>query len=144
MIEIKFTDIIGRCTLISAFDARESITGSGESNYKQMRITTQEDELLKTYIGQGANFIESKLTGILGVATTATDSISFNLMSTDRGAGESTIKRSISETIVAYTLQRWYEDKSPDKSKAYNALFTDMLEATKAIAYRKTHPTLTT
>ena len=142
MIQITFKDIIDRCTLISAFDARESITGSGESNYKQMRITTQENELLKTYIGQGANFIESKLTGILGVATTATDSISFNLLSTDRSAGENTIKRSISETIVAYTLQRWYEDKSPDKSKAYNALFTDMLEATKAIAYRKTHPTL--
>lgn len=140
---ISNSDIINRCKLLSAFDARESFTASGERNFKQMKVTDQEDSLLTLYIGQASHAVASALSYAIADVMAGDDGVNFSI--TDGHTAENktaSLKKSIEETIVAYTLQRWYEDKSPERSKAYNALYTDMLKSTKALAYKSEKPVL--
>ena len=58
---VSYSGIIDRCKLLSAFDARESLTASGERNFKQMKVTEQEKGLLTLYIGQACNAVASAL-----------------------------------------------------------------------------------
>lgn len=146
MIDIEFANILNRCEMLSSFDGREALTQSGESNYKQLRITSQETDLLKTYIGQAVNNIESKLGGAIESvsSTDNADKVSFAFASdSSRRSGNSSVfKRCLLETIVAFVMKRWYEDKASDRSNAYHALYEDMLISAKNIAYKKTKPTL--
>lgn len=140
---VSYSGIIKRCKLLSAFDARESFTASGERNFKQMKVTDQEDSLLTLYIGQASHAVASALSYAIADVMAGDDGVNFSI--TDGHTAENktaSLKKSIEETIVAYTLQRWYEDKSPERSKAYNALYTDMLKSTKALAYKSEKPVL--
>lgn len=140
---ISNSDIINRCKLLSAFDARESFTASGERNFKQMKVTDQENSLLTLYIGQASHAVASALSYAIADVMAGDNNVNFSI--TDGHTAENktaSLKTSIEETIVAYTMQRWYEDKSPERSKAYNALYTDMLGATKALAFKSEKPVL--
>jgi hypothetical protein len=142
-VTINYSDIIKRCKLLSAFDARESFTASGERNFKQMKVTEQEGDLLTLYIGQASHAVASALSYAIADVTAAESNILFTITSGHSAEKRAaSLKKSIEETIVAYTLQRWYEDKSPERSKSYNVLYADMLGATKALAFKSEKPVL--
>jgi hypothetical protein len=136
---IPITGIKERCRMLSAFDARESLTPSGESNYNQMRLTEQEDILVDSFVCQAVNTIQASTTTIADMSFSDQNVV---LSVPDHLAAVSAFKRTVAETITAYILTRWYEDKSEQRSNAYRALFQDMLETAKRIAYRKPAPTL--
>lgn len=146
-INISKADIKERCRMLSAFDAREAVTASGESNYNQMKLTEQEDTLIDIFITQAVSRIETSMMAITYLQSiidndNVTIVISDTLGITGGTSSVASFQKAVMETITAYILTRWYEDKSAQRSNAYRALFEDMLGAAKRIAYKKPMPVL--
>ena len=147
---IEYSSIISECKRFSAFDGRHGAGADGNPMYKTVALTDDEDDLMKSYIREGWKLVESRIATSLNVESSFNASgITVNINSdAERAAGgtlsvaNSSLKKSMEETLQSFLMYRWLEDKIPTRSQNYYNIFNLMLASAVKIALTKAKPTL--
>lgn len=150
-ISIKYSLIASKCKLLSEYEAEQAEGGM----FTQVVLTDSENELLKEYAQQALQQIEGKLQGVIESVMELegeevnekgeTESVAvieisdaLNVVSGARKTGS--FIGSICETAAVYCMYMWLLNKLPERSKAYQNMFADLSDATRAIAWKRLKP----
>lgn len=141
---IAYSDIIDRCTKLSAFEAKEAVASDGSSNFTAVRITEKDHTAIIAYIEEGAHIVEARLSNIFSLnseygETGAVWTIMDDTRRRNAGAAGGFVK-STKEALAAFTLSRWLEEKKPETAKIYANMFKDLADAAVRIIATKTKP----
>jgi len=127
--------------MLSAFEGKQSVGGSGESLFEKIRLRDADDKLIDTYIAEAVAQMDSVIGGGLGVEFGSDGTkVTLKLSTVRKQRMAGGISTSILETISAYVMQLWLEDKEPTRSASYKQIFLDMVGALKKTIYRKREP----
>jgi len=139
-ITLTFADIIQKATMLSAFEAKQSVNTDGESHFNDVRIYDKDHTAIKAYITEGAKLIEANLATAFTInSTTEEDTITW--LFTDIDTRRTTLTPDkFTEALVAYTLARWLENKIPNTAQAYVAMYKDLADAAVKTAKTKRKP----
>lgn len=139
-INLIYSSIIERATMLSAFEAKQAINANGESMFGDVRIYAKDHDAIKTYIREGAKLLEARLASVFTIDQTES-STQITWTFTDIDSRRTELKADkFTEAIVCYSLSRWLENKIPNTSKAYSAMFQDLADAAIKITKTKRKP----
>lgn len=138
---INYSDIFEKAQMFSSFEGGRLYDGNGETLFPVVNITDQDSDLISEYSKQAVNQIASTLRFAID-STTITDSVYTLTFVTDTALNTNrNTTQHIQEAIVAYVMEKWLENKSPERSASYKQIFTDML-GTLVHATNRVRPTL--
>lgn len=60
-ITIKYNDIINRCEMLSAFEAKDKFDANGQSRFLEIHINEVDKQLIQQYIIQAKNILEERM-----------------------------------------------------------------------------------
>lgn len=149
-INLTYSSIIERATMLSAFEAKQAINSNGESMFGDVRIYSKDHDAIKTYIREGAKLLEARLASTFTIdatdnadptTTPPTPATMIVWTFTNIDTRRTTLNADkFTEAIVCYSLSRWLENKIPNTSKAYSAMFNDLADAAIKITKTKRKP----
>lgn len=138
--DYTYTELLERCKMLSSYEGRNSHTADGESNYIDIKIGTQDEPLLKTFLQQGAHIVESGIGKVVD-STYTTDGFEYDLdVDTERWVKDDTLKKNIFETVVMFAMKLWMSYNNNSRSESYESVYQNMLSACVKNAYRKKKP----
>lgn len=136
--------------MLSAYDGKHGSGADGGTLYKTVALTSDEDELVKSYVREGWKLVERNISTVLDVQSSfGTTGITVNINpDAERAAGgasgiaSSSLLGSVEETLQTFVMYRWLEDKIPSRSQNYYNMFNLLLGSTSKIALTKKKPEL--
>lgn len=134
-ITITNESIIDRCKKLSAYEGNETDSGNGESRFADILITKQEEPLILDYISQAVqrtyNILERLIASTSSTEQNNTNALNWTMRddilwpATKNGA---LLNKHIEETIVAYVMKCWMDEKRSDRSAFYDGMYNNYIE----------------
>lgn len=116
--------------MLSAFEGGEDYADGGQSRFRDVLITKQEEPLIQLYINQAIQVTFEKI-GKLVAAVTVNDSKTVWTMRDDTlwpaAKNGSILDKHIEETVVSWTMKCWLEYKHNDRAKFYEDMFQNYI-----------------
>lgn len=137
---ITYSDIINKVKMLSSYEGRD-YAPDGDNQYIKVKITTQDEPLIKEYISTAINTLLGSLLhiGYSISETEASATITYNGDNTRTDISRA--KRYVEEAIVANVMASWLAERRPTRVDHYSALYTSMLEMALKTMLTKTAPT---
>lgn len=125
--ELKYSLAIEKCKMLSSYEGRDAVGESGDSLYLKVKITEQDEPLIRKHLEDAARALEELMARMI-VATDyneggfvwelRTEMTRWNRLRTFGG--------NVLEAVVSYAMGEWLSDKIPAQTEIYKNLFTDM------------------
>lgn len=132
-ITFKYNDIINRCEMLSAFEAKDKFDANGESRFLEIHINEVDKQLIQQYIIQARGILEERIGRMINsvddIAETDTDGPGFKwtINPNTRWKSNSTFISHVTEAIVAYAMACWLKGRLDDRVAFYETLHTNTL-----------------
>lgn len=132
-ITIKYNDIINRCEMLSAFEAKDKFDANGQSRFLEIHINEVDKQLIQQYITQARGILEERIGRMIDsvddIAASTTDGPGFKwTINPDmRWKSNNTFTRHVTETIVAYAMACWLKGRLDDRVAFYESLHANTL-----------------
>lgn len=125
--ELKYSLALEKCKMLSSYEGRDAVGESGDSLYLRVKITEQDEPLIKRLFKNSAKVLEEQMARMIVSANYEMDGFVWELR-TDmtrwnnlRAFGENVL-----EAVVSYAMSEWLADKIPIRSGIYKNLCADM------------------
>lgn len=142
--DITYESIIEQCKTLSSFEGSRLTDAQGESLYPIVRITEQDEPLIKSYAEQAVEHIHASARYAIGnvsYSDATKITLTYNAGNALGNVPNDTAKV-LNECIAMYVMQKWLENKSEERAKAYELMFTNLLATFKMLAHNKPKPSL--
>lgn len=144
-INITYNNIIERCKMFSDYEARQATDSANENMYSEVVITDGDEALLKDYIEQSFQKIESVLGGALEYDIEMCDDHVVITLGTGKEAafnGKATtgFSKSLEEASASFCMYKWLLNKLPERSGTYQNMFADMTVVCNKLAWKRVKP----
>lgn len=131
--------------MFSDYEARQATNSANESLYSEVVITDGEEALLKDYIEQSFQQIESVLGGALECdmdfsSTGANITIVKSKAASGGNKATGSFVKSMEEAAAAYCMYKWLLNKLPERGGTYQNMFADMCVVCKKLAWKRLKP----
>lgn len=136
---ITYADIINKVKMLSSYEGRD-YAPDGDNQYIKVKITTQDEPLVKEYISTAIDTLLGSLLHI-GYSISETDASATITYNGYTRTDISRASRYITEAIIAYVMSSWLAERRPTRVDHYSALYTSMLDMAMKNLVEKGSPT---
>ena len=123
-----YSKAIGRMKMMSSFEGRNAVSGDGSSNYLQVKITEQDEPIIKEYAVTAALQIEENIARVVRSSDYSDDGFTWDLdLDTPRWNNKRNLNMYVEEAVVAYSIMKWVEENRPERLQPFQEIFNDMM-----------------
>lgn len=125
--ELKYSLALDRCKMLSSYEGRDAVGESGDSLYLNVKITEQDEPLIRKHLEDAARALEEQMARMIVSAAYNDDGFVWELR-TDmtRWNKLRAFGGNVLEAVVSHAMSEWLTDKVPARTEMYKNLFTDM------------------
>lgn len=141
---IDYDQVIERCGTLSIYEGRDAVDANGESIFLKLKITAQDEPLIKVYAKEAAHIIEPRF-GDIVTGTTINDTGIVFMMEYDdtRWSKDLAFKDAVFESIVLYCMGQWFAyNGDADKAARFNTMCSEVTAASVEVLFSKKKPRL--
>lgn len=136
-----YGELIGRMKMLSSYEGRNSIAGDGTSNYLKVKITEQDEPVVKEHISDAALRIEENIASAVHSSEYSETGFGWDLkLDTPRWNNRRSLSKYIEEAVVAYAMLKWVEENRPERVAAYSEIWNDMISRVVECVFRLNAP----
>lgn len=140
-INLNTDDILNKVKLLSEYEGRDARDANGVSIFDKVLVTEQDEDLVRPYITQGIDSLESALGSLLDDSSKSADgkTVILELKGNTPTAKKATeITTTMEEVVTAHVMFNWFSERKPDRVEFYKLLIETMTNtAIRLVAQRK-------
>lgn len=125
--ELKYGLAMEKCKMLSSYEGRDASSESGESIYLKVKITEQDEPLLRSYMEKAARMIEERISRMMVSSEYGADGFRWRMRTDEtRWNKLRDFGGNVLEAVVSYAMGEWMSDKIPGRTEMYKGMFADM------------------
>lgn len=132
-----------RVRMLSAHEGTMATSASGDSLYKDVRVTKGDEDYIVGVIEEGLRLVEQMMgTLLLAQATYDGKKAEFDFLPSCRLRNDNSLTDALAECAAEYAMSRWLEIRLPSRAEGYLSRFADKAKSAVILAAEKPLPTL--
>lgn len=139
---IELTDILTQVQMLSAFEGRRIVDANGQSMFEEVLVTEQDSDFISHLVDDCCTAIHAAARYAFNEVVYDDGEVTLTFNHRSAMAESASAEKVATEVVSAYVMQHWLEDKSAERSKAYEQMFADLLASLVRLAHSKRAPKL--
>lgn len=138
---LQYDGVMEQCAMLSQFEGRDYHAENGDSLYLAVKITSQDEPLVRGYMEQGARKLEDMMERMVVESAYGDGGFRWELRTDETrwNAGKE-FDGNMRDALKCYAMAKWLDGRKSDRVEAYNTLFAELSEMCRKGLMRKTPP----
>ena len=134
---------VERVRMLSAFEGNNAADKDGNPMFKDIVVTTNDEQEILVFCRHAAQDIENRLGHALTQEALYEDGcVQLQLNQSYELRGQASLPDLIAECVAMFAMAKWLADKLPDRAAEYMQTYNVKVEQATRMAFRKQRPNL--